>query len=218
MDLAEVTYPGVFLEPSGEDWPHNAHSQLRKMETHLIDASLALWQYKQAKLSTEGAEIYPQEMPSNYRRRLPFIHARTFLFACDGVAKSIHQLRKELPVAQQQLVDDLRSLESDLKRDLPDAIDLRDSAHHEEERVVGKAFNKKIDLSKPVETSLIDAPHGGVMMIDCLINDAVTATVADGRIASLDVTAQTLAILVDTVQRAINLFSWRGPQMSSSQK
>lgn len=257
------------MEPTGETWTRDAQSQLQNMESHLVDAAVALSLYLetetirlrsadqgQAERQSEyeerraleaqlEAELPPDlthaqrwealeeirfeaerrqstasweagSIPEAYLRRLPFLHARSFLFAADGLFKSLRQLRRDVPEAEEPIVTSLNDIETDLKVALPDVIPIRDSAHHKEERVVAKAHGKPIDLSAPIdEPGLIRAPAGGVLLIDGLVNGTIRSTVADGRIAALDVTPTTLSSLAHSVQRTVDSFSWSGPRRLS---
>ncbi|MEM9656290.1 MAG: hypothetical protein AAGA65_29690, partial [Actinomycetota bacterium] len=146
MHVAPIIFPGTWMEPLGETWTHDAQSQLQNMESHLVDAAVALGLYLETRTTNlrsadqgqaerqseyeerraieaqleaelrsdlthvqrwealEGIRFEAERrqltarweagsIPKAYFRRLPFLHARSFLFAADGLFKSLRQLR-----------------------------------------------------------------------------------------------------------------------------
>src|SRR5271167_2713748 len=71
--------------------------------------------------------------PDEYLRRLPFIHAHTVLFALDGVSKALAVLAKtpDLPPGAAFASDAFTTA-------LPSVVEIRNSAHHVEDRARAK--------------------------------------------------------------------------------
>jgi hypothetical protein len=144
-------------------------------------------------------------VPHSYRNRVRFIHAKSFLYALDTIQKTIEQLTKH-PCASNALDAVLAAW----KGIFPHLVQVRDSAHHVEDRAQGKAKNNKIVL-RPVHNGAISAP-GGALNIDFLNGNRYGGTLADGSFGEVEVSASSLTNARDLVQRALEAFDWSGPQ------
>ena len=144
------------------------------------------------------------EIPSSYTHRLPFIHARTFLYALDSLQKSLGLIAKK-PTAPAGVAIALASFETEF----PTLRHVRDSAHHVEDRVQGRQFGKPISL-QPVENAFISAPAGGALIIDALLNNRYGGTLWDGSYGEVEVSPKSAAVATEIVQKVLDSFSWRG--------
>ena len=144
------------------------------------------------------------EWPESYKHRLPFLSAKCFVYALDTLGKALAQL-VDIPGAP-----DLNRMLAAWNQDLPDLVHVRDSAHHAEDRVRGKRHNKSIEL-KPIQNEMIDAPGGGVLIVDALVGSRYGGTLGDGRYGEVDVSSRSLAAAQKIVQDTLNSFQWRGP-------
>ena len=148
------------------------------------------------------------KLPSELFDREVTMHARSFVYAIDGVWKSLEVLAKSpIPNEAGKAVAALKSL-------LPDVIDVRDTTHHMEDRVRGlNRHEKPLDL-QPVDNSLVQAP-GGVLVLNSLNGDVYTCTMNNGGLGEVPVNDQTLTALQSAVQQTIDSISWRGPARHS---
>ena len=109
-----------------------------------------------ADLHVRRQEWAAGQMPEGYEQRLVFIHAHTVLYALDAVGKTLDRLAEMSDVPAQVAV--ARDL---YRAALPDLVDVRDSAHHTEDRGRGRGkFNRPLTM-QPIDNRLINAPSGG---------------------------------------------------------
>lgn len=86
-----------------------------------------------ARIEAKQARWRAGEIPSSYLHRLPFIHAKSFLYALDSLKKSL-ALIAEKPNAPEGVAVALIAFGDAF----PQLTDLRNSAHHVEDRVQGR--------------------------------------------------------------------------------
>jgi hypothetical protein len=152
------------------------------------------------------AEWHAGRTPNGYTFRLPFIHAHTVLYALDGVSKALGVLKKTkgLPLGVGGAADEFAT-------SLPSVVEIRNSAHHVEDRARQQnKGGKKIDL-KPVQNSMIQAPGGGALILSSLNNNRLGYTLDDGYYGEVEISEASVAAAQSAVQRALDSFSWRGP-------
>lgn len=143
-------------------------------------------------------------IPDGYLHRMPFLHAKSFVYALDTLQKSLEQL-SHISVAP----PGVRGALADYRAAFPDLIHVRDSSHHAEDRVRGRRREKRIKL-KPVENSAVSAP-GGVLIVDMLNDRRYGGTLGDGSYGEVDVSQESLRVAGCGVQRVLESFSWSGP-------
>jgi hypothetical protein len=149
------------------------------------------------------------KIPSQYVHLEPSMHARSFLYAIDGLQKELHELIKcgaTDPPVPPGVATALKALEAAV----PVARMLRNSAHHVEERAQGKAFGKPIAL-QPVMNNMIEAPHGGVVVIGSLNGNKLGYTLEDGSFGEVEISEATVETMQRTVQDVMDSFVWAGP-------
>ncbi len=144
--------------------------------------------------------------PHGYIRRLPFLYAHTVLFVCDGIDKTLGVLarRPDLPPG-------VKDAHGYLTGALPGLRSVRDSSHHMEDRVrrLGK-YEKPLDL-KPVTHSMIGTgPAGSVFGLDSLEGDHLCTTGTDGAYHRFPITAGTVKVAQQAVQRSLDSLNWEG--------
>ncbi|MCU1584330.1 MAG: hypothetical protein JWM49_886 [Microbacteriaceae bacterium] len=145
-------------------------------------------------------------VPSSYRMRPAFIHAKSCLYALDTIGKSFKLLSAHVDDASK-----IDALIDEWNESMPDLMHVRNSAHHPEDRVQGKTFSRRIDL-QPVENEMLSVPGGGALIVDWLANDRYGGTLADGRFGEIEISPATVAVAARVVQAAHDLFQWRGPR------
>lgn len=144
-------------------------------------------------------------VPESYTHRIPFIHAKSCIYALDTLVKAMHQLA-ELPGMPVAVAETLR----DLHEAFPDLVHVRNSSHHAEDRVQGKGLKGRIDL-KPLTDGGVHTPGGGVLVVENLHNNRYGGTLGDGSYGEIEVSHQTVATAQRCVQRVLDSFEWHGP-------
>lgn len=144
------------------------------------------------------------ELPDTYRHRLPFLHARSFVTALEGIRK-VFQAMQALPGAPLEVERIVRGIDEDI----PAMKHVRDSIQHGEDRVQGLQRGKPIQL-KPISNSLVHAP-GGAVIYDALNGNMFGCTLADGEYGEIEVSSATARRIAGAVQQVVEAFSWRGP-------
>jgi hypothetical protein len=145
------------------------------------------------------------KLPESYRHRLPFIHARSYLFTMDRLKRLIGVLA-DMPRVPQQVADAPQALH----RLLPDLRGIRNSVAHFEDRSRGLRRNgQPLDL-KPVENRFISAPRGAII-VENLCDNLFGSTMADGSYGEVEVSEAALQQVVALVQQIIDAFEWTGP-------
>lgn len=144
--------------------------------------------------------------PEAYRRRVIFIHARSFVTTLALLQRSLialcdYSFEPAVTAKLEQARDNFADA-------LPGLKHVRDSAEHGEDRVRGQAFGKKI-ATQPVSNQLVHAPEGGVMIIDSLNNQHFGGTVADGTYAEVEIADVTTEIARVAVQAIYDALPWR---------
>ena len=145
------------------------------------------------------------EIPRAYSSRLPFIYARSFLFSVWTIGRLFNQISK-----CEGLPADAIAATKKFASAFPTLKALRDSSAHVDERVDGHARGVPIDL-KPIENRFINAPSGGVLVVENLFGSRFTCTTADGNLAEIEVSADTLKRVQECFQKLLNCLPWTGP-------
>ncbi|WP_159948020.1 hypothetical protein [Polaribacter septentrionalilitoris] len=145
-------------------------------------------------------------VPSNLKHKLIFIHAKTFLYALDNFEKEFKRLLEDGIFPEQ-----CGSLYNKLIENFPSLRKLRNSAHHQEDRIRGEAYRKKINL-KPISNTLVHAPNGGVLIINSLNGDNYGGTLGDGTYGEVEVSIESMNKLQSILQEFLNSLKWKGSQ------
>jgi hypothetical protein len=145
-------------------------------------------------------------MPRELQHRIPFVHARAFLYALDTFDQLLKALIEE-PGAPKALID----AKDAMARLFPTLREVRNSAHHIEDRLryLGK-HRKPLEL-KPVDTDSIKGP-GGMLILDNLNGSRFGSTMADGHFGEVDVSSESMASLQIILTAVCESFRWKGPK------
>jgi hypothetical protein len=162
-----------------------------------------------AKVEVRRARWTSGRLPESYTRRMPFIHAKSCLYALDTMGKALKQLAR-LPSAPAEVMQSY----ADFGTAFPTLVDVRDSAHHAEDRVQGKRYKARINL-QPVANSVVHAPAGGVLIGDMLNGNSYGSTLGDGTYGEVEISPSTVAYARDIVQRVLDAYVWHGPKEHS---
>jgi len=151
------------------------------------------------------ADAAEGKLPRAYQHQLPFLHAKSFLFALDGVRKTLLSLKRIGPSAAASDV-----ALGILAAGVPDLAGVRDSTAHADERSQGKARGKALP-TVPIDSFGIHAPGGGAIVISGLHNDVFNCTVEDGRLAGVAVNDKSLGAAFQAAQALLDALPWKGP-------
>jgi hypothetical protein len=142
------------------------------------------------------------ELPRSVAHHLPFLYARAFLFALDSIEKLLNVLSESpVPTAAADAAGHLVAA-------VPGVRQVRDTAHHQEDRIRGlDRRGKPLDL-KPIDSGGIHAP-GGALVLNNLNGTRYGCTVEDGRFVEVEVTPASLIAARDAIQEVLDSVSWR---------
>lgn len=152
--------------------------------------------FKKRRLEENVALWKEGKLPTEFESNLPLLYAHGFLFALDYIERFLSVLadNHDIPTKAQEAI--IR-----ISAELPQIRDIRNSAHHKEDRIRGLATSKK-QIAFPNNIHAI--------ILSGLVNRTLTYTVASGHILGLDVTDETLRIVHVIIQDIINAFAWEG--------
>jgi hypothetical protein len=147
--------------------------------------------------------------PKAYIWRLPEIHARTVIYSLDEIGKTIAAL-----AAMPNMPEGVTEAKAAFEREFPALVALRNSAHHEEDRIRGMAGpaggKKRPIVPQPITSASIEAPGGGLLVLGNVANDQYGATTADGSFKELGINRATVEAAQQIIQKVLNSFSWKG--------
>lgn len=199
--------------PTDHSAEWEASSELRREALEMVRARLGGdpfggdWERENAEAEEVALRLAAERgmVPRGYRNRTVFMHARTFLYALDSIAKALGVLGKMTGVPA-GVADALR----DWDAMFPTVKAVRDSAHHMEDRARGLGRGEKPLNLKPMNNHIVSG-GGTALILDSLFNSRYGTTTASGDFEEIDVTADSLAAAQRVVQSALDAFTWRGP-------
>ncbi len=187
------------IEKEYRDGLNNENDVYNNYEHHRAEIDKL---YRQEKLKAG-------EIPRNYKHRVSFIHAHSFLSSADTLYKYLSVLSGEtnleyVKVIKQQFEDTFPTLSK-----------IRNSAQHSEDRIRGYGkpadVRKKIKMDlKPIDNGFIKS-EGGVLALSNLNGNRLGYTIDDGSYQEFEISEVTLGKAVDLFQSLINSFQWSGP-------
>ena len=145
MYIPQLRYPGTWIVGLDRDVAFTTETFLRALGTSLVDAALSLDMFESAEAKLNSAlRKGPGDFSfSTQQRRLPFIHARSFVLALYDVQKLICVLGR----LSSQGSSDVEAAMAEFTSRLPDLKNVRDSEQHLEERLQGLANREKLPTS-----------------------------------------------------------------------
>jgi hypothetical protein len=200
-DPMELRYPGaapvIEAPAAGSEAAH-----LFQIIEHLLgEARTALVLFEDA------AKLGSLERLKPHRVFLPALFAKAFIIPAHLTSVLLQTIAKRAP--------EIRPAMDQLKAGVPGITDVRHSIQHIEDRVLGLAKGKRIDL-QPIDNSLVRAPGGGVSVIDGLRGDLYGITCENGSYIEIPVNEATLVSILRAVQTAIDALHWEGPSRTES--
>lgn len=148
-------------------------------------------------------------VPAEYQHRLPFIHAHTVLYALDGVSKVLRRLT-QMP----GLPDGVSLASRTFASKLPSVVEIRNSAHHLEDRARGLGRNGKPLELRAIDNNIAKAP-GGILLLSALNGNRLGYTLNDGFYGEVEVSEGSVDVARSAIQQAIDSFEWRGPRRAA---
>ncbi|MEY4730897.1 MAG: hypothetical protein RL020_2055 [Pseudomonadota bacterium] len=148
-------------------------------------------------------------VPREFEHVLPFIYARTFVYALDAFGKFLEVLGKEANVPEK-----IVELHEQFVADFPYLRGVRNTAQHLEDRARGLGAGKApkpLDL-QPITNNIINAPDGGVLVLGNLNGSRYGSTMSDGHYGEIDVSLKSMRSLQKILLEVIQSFKWHGPK------
>jgi hypothetical protein len=139
-------------------------------------------------------------MPQSYLRKIPFIHAHSFLYAVDSFGKFLDEIS-----ANEAAPKELSVLSDEFNERLPAVRKIRNSALHLEDRLRRYASYTDKKMGKRMDVR-------GFLGLSNLENDDLCYTIDDGTYQRVSIKIETLKVLEDIASRTLAAFQWSGPQ------
>ncbi|AKT28216.1 hypothetical protein RYA05_25195 [Pseudomonas syringae pv. actinidiae] len=164
--------------------------------------------YFQAQTIVKREHWAAGELPKEFDYQLPFIYAQTFVYALDSFEKLLGVISKI-----ENIPEEISNLHEEITEVFPHLREVRNSAHHMEDRLRGLGRNNKTMNLKPFDTG----PGGIVSLGNGLVLNNLTGssygyTMANGSFGDVSITPQSMAVLQDIFTRTLNTFRWTGPK------
>lgn len=146
-------------------------------------------------------------IPREFEHSIPFLYARAFLYALDTFDKFLGVLSKV-----NGITEEIAKLHEQMALAFPHLRGVRNSAQHLEDRARSLGPGGKPLNLKPIENNLVDAPGGGVLMLNCLNGSNYGSTMSDGHYGEVDVSAESMIKLQGILKAVLQSFKWKGPR------
>ena len=137
-------------------------------------------------------------IPRAYLYKIPFIHAHSFVYAVDSFGKFLDELC-DYEVTPTKVKD----YRDEFDGKLPSVRKIRNSALHIEDRLRRYASWKDKKKGKKMEVD-------GFLGLSNLEGNNLCYTIDDGSYQKIEISGATLSILVETANKVLASFVWRG--------
>ena len=154
-----------------------------------------------ADLQVRRAEWAAGQAPDSYMQHLVFIHARTVLYALDGISKALGVLADTSGVPL-----GVKTAKNAYDAALPDLVGVRDSSHHVEDRA--RSLSGQGKKKKPVPPL---PGNNRLIITNGLRGNQFGHTLADGRYGEVDISATSVETAQTAIQSAFDALAWHGP-------
>jgi hypothetical protein len=181
----------------------------KSLPNTLLSAALALTGFRQARAAADDfhaqdpgyvADKGQYAFKSRCLNLMPFVFARSFVFAIDDVIKVAERLnRKDMGRPRPTLASYLDRLPEPLAT----LKEVRDSSAHQDERLIGRGGQGKSNRAI--------TPNNGVRTIGNLSGDFYIWTMLDGTESKVEVGLDTLNAGTKLAQAAIDSVAWLHP-------
>lgn len=145
------------------------------------------------------------QTPKELERSIPFIYARTFLYALDAFDKFLGVLSKtdRVPAA-------LSTIHERMTLAFPHLRGVRNSVQHQEDRSRRLGTGGKPLQIQAINNGMVNAPAGVVLLLNCLNGYKYGSTMADGHYGEVDVSSGSMTKLQEILQSVVEEFKWKG--------
>jgi hypothetical protein len=148
------------------------------------------------------AKLARGERPCEYAHRLPFLHARAFLFALDRLDKLLRVIARH-PKVRPAVSDSIAAFSCPITRGV------RNSVAHYEDRTRGLGRNERPLELQPIKNAMVHA-DGGVLVLESLNGNRFGSTMENGEYGEDEIGTSTLETARMTVQSVLDGFQWKG--------
>ena len=135
-------------------------------------------------------------IPVLYERRLPFIHAHSFLYAVDCIGKIIDEL-----ASFEDVPENAQAIAEKFDESFPSVRKIRNSALHIEDRLQGYGPLRDKRKGKKMDTGL---------RLSDLEGNQLCYTIHDGTQERFEISSDTLSKTVEMVNQLLASFAWTG--------
>ncbi len=243
MHIAEVIYPGTWLDLPDGTFTTELYVMLLNLEDRIAEAAIALTMFEASinsrpdwrmelerdgqilqevedQLRTEvGDEMYFRDFfrfhfeaehrvlrrkaelgvaPRSYAQKIPFMHAHSFLYAVDSFGKFLDKLCDYEAIPQP-----VRDARDEFNQKLPMVRKIRNSALHLEDR--SRRYASWQDKNKGKRMKIQE-----IFGFSNLEGNLLCYTIDDGTYQKIAVNEETLRVLVDTINKVVRAFPWKG--------
>ncbi|HDU5223398.1 TPA: hypothetical protein RFU73_003986 [Klebsiella pneumoniae] len=215
LNLFEFERDGLarLNEHSPEQWEKDA--QKRRELTQQVRQELGLSMYEfsdeldfEVNARLKRGKWQHGEFPQSHRRRIIFLHAKSFLYALDTIDKFLKVISDESGAPPE-----IKLQHTQIATDFPYLRGVRNSTQHLEDRARGLGAGRSPQpLSlQPVANGSIFAPQGALILSN-LNGTKFGCTMADGHFGEVDVSPESMDKLKSIIQNTFNAFEWDRPK------
>ena len=138
-------------------------------------------------------------LPRSYAHKIPFIHAHSFVYTVDSFGKFLDVLW-----SYSGLPEGVAALRDEFYERLPTVRKIRNSALHIEDRSRGYGSWKDAERGRKMEL------REGFLGLSNLEGNQLCYTIDDGSYQRIEVSCNTLHVLVELLNRLLTVFTWKG--------
>lgn len=143
-------------------------------------------------------------VPSSLRSSALTIYARAFVYALDEFDRGLEALNKV-----RNAPSSVRGLPEKMKDYFPDLREVRNSAHHMEDRVRWKKSGERELVPGAIDNDLARSSSG--LLVTVAINGTkYGTTMANGQYGEIDISIASMDKLLAIMEEVVGCFSWTG--------
>ena len=208
MSVFQVYSPGLMYRDEVGDSDQESFVLVMHLQSTYTEANLAFLLFEEA---SRNLSIYMRARskgernaaPRAFMMQAPLMHARSFLYSLDNFYSVLIVMEKK-PNTSGQFGIALNNIETEF----PALRDIRNSAHHMEDRIRRKKTGEKNIVVQPtVNESFVTS--GQAMILDSLNGNKYGTTLASGQYAELEVSDNSMRKLQAIYQRLLDGLKWQ---------
>jgi hypothetical protein len=198
MHVADVIYPGTYLDISDPDTCHDLELLLYGLDDRVAQAAISLTMFEESYNRITARQPMPH-VPLTYWRKVPFMQAHSFVYALDSFGRFLDAL-----CDYDVVPDAVRDAQLDFNARLPMVRKIRNSALHLEDRARRYASAEDRKKGKRMK---VDGFQGW----SNLEGSNLCYTIDDGSYQKVAIHADTLNVMTETLNRVLSGLPWTGP-------